>query len=218
MSENAFTLTGISKHFKNRIALKNVNLELKKGSVAGLYGPNGSGKTTLLKVLSTLLIPDSGAGSVFGFDLYRAAHLVRAHVGFVPAESRSFYWRLNSVENIRFYAAINRLRGKEINKQIDGYFEFFQIEELKFLPVSKLSSGAKQKLQLIRAFVKSPGLFLIDEISGALDADSVRKAFDKIHSHAKVSNATALVVSHDRKTLEERCEHIIDIQNGIVTV
>ncbi|MGB9299805.1 MAG: ATP-binding cassette domain-containing protein [Anaerolineae bacterium] len=90
------------------VAVDHVTLSVRRGELFGLLGPNGAGKTTLIKLLSTLVVPNSGEALVNGFPLTDGEN-VRRQIGLVGGEERSFYWRLSGVDNLRFYASLHGL-------------------------------------------------------------------------------------------------------------
>ena len=131
MKTEAVRLEGIAKQYvppwqiglrKRRLhtvrALEDVSLTLNRGEICGLLGVNGAGKTTLIKILATLILPDRGAGLVDGIDLARFPLQVKARIGLVTTNERSFYWRLSVRENLNFFAALHGLERKQAKERI----------------------------------------------------------------------------------------------------
>ena len=126
----AIETVNLSKSFAIKkqeiLVLSNINIRLKYGELAALCGPNGSGKTTLLKILATLILPTFGKAFVNGFDTAGNSKAVRKSIGFVDSESRSFYWRLNGYENLKFFAALYNLSNNIIEKRVKYLIDYFE--------------------------------------------------------------------------------------------
>jgi len=181
---NSVVLESVSKVFRHRPALFNwlgrerrgetraldvVSLSVPAGRVLVLLGPNGSGKTSILKLVSTMLLPDSGRVLVEGADTLREGHRVRKHVGFAVASERSFFPRLSARENLNFFAALDDVPRKLRGEKIDEVLAQTGLLEAADTLVMKFSSGMYQRLGIARALIKEPSILLLDEPTRSLD-------------------------------------------------
>ena len=158
-------------------ALDGVSFALERGRVLCVLGPNGAGKTTLLKVLSTLILPDSGTAVIDGHSLPTNEDTVKSLVGLVTSPERTFYWRLTGMQNLEFFAALYGLSPAKARSKIGELFRMFEIEyeDRRF---DSYSAGMKQKFAIIRSLLNDPALLLLDEPIASLDyatAVSLRK-------------------------------------------
>ena len=149
-------------------ALDGIDLSIKKGEIFGLIGPNGAGKTTTLKILSTLIIPDGGTAAIDGYDVVNDGDVVKTKIGLLVGEfTRSLYWRLSGIQNIKFFA---KLRGMhKPNKRIDELIELFSLQDCKDEPVMKYSTGMKHKLALAVGLLNDPPVLFLDEPLTGID-------------------------------------------------
>lgn len=198
-------------------ALKGVSLEIQTGEIFGLLGPNGAGKTTLIKILATLILPDSGSGSICGYDLFRQSHHVRHMIGLVNTSERSFYWRLTGRQNLDFFATLYDLRGQHAKNRITELLHFVGLQDMADMPFMKYSSGQKQRLAIARALLATPEVLLMDEPTNSLDpiaASEIRK-FTKEELVVQ-QGKTVLWCTHNLKEAEEMCSRLSIIHKGRV--
>ncbi|MEO0134060.1 MAG: ABC transporter ATP-binding protein, partial [candidate division WOR-3 bacterium] len=113
----------LKKERKEKVALDNVSLTIYEGELFGLLGPNGAGKTTLVRCIATLLIPDKGEIKIFGKDISKNPNFARENIGLLTSGERTLYWKLSAIDNLRFFAALYGLSGKERDKRIDYLLE-----------------------------------------------------------------------------------------------
>ena len=212
---SAISLRRVSKSFAKREVLRDVNLEVERGTIVGLLGPNGAGKTTLLEILSTLLLPTSGEAFVEGLDVVREVAAVKRLVGYCPCGFDSFYPRLTATANLEFFAALNGLGRSEGRRQVQSVCDFVGINGNRHLDFQCHSSGMKQKLILARALITNPPLLLLDEPTKSLDLQAqgeiwrlLRAAFvDDLHK-------TILLVTHNLTEAQEVCDRVAILHQG----
>ncbi len=176
-------------------ALLGVSLTVKAGEVLVLLGPNGSGKTTLLKLVSTMLLPDTGRIVVGGADAARDPGAVRRQVGFAVGAERSFFPRLTARENLEFFAALDDVGRSERRERVDRTLERAGLAEAADLLVMKFSSGMYQRLGIARALLKRPAVLLLDEPTRSLDPSAASRLWLLLREMAE-SGATVLVTTH----------------------
>ena len=206
---------GRGLHKKITTAVDQATLVLRPGELFGLLGPNGAGKTTLVRCIATLLIPDKGTIRVFGHDAFRDALFCRQHIGLLISGERTLYWKLSAVDNLRFFAALYGLTGKERDKRIDYLLELMGLKELARERLERYSSGMKQKVSLARAILHNPDLLLLDEPTLGLDPQFGRfiRQFIKEELNQR-QGKTILLTTHYMDEADELCERIAFINRG----
>lgn len=150
-------------------ALDGVSITVEKGGIVALVGRNGAGKSTLLKILSTVVIPDSGNASVSGCDVVRQAADVKKHIGFAGGDERSFYWRLTGRQNLILFATLQNIPRAEIGPRVDSALRIFGLAHRAETPFRNYSTGMRQRLSLARSILHDPHVLLLDEPGKGLD-------------------------------------------------
>jgi len=197
-------------------ALRGVDLHVKTGEIFGLLGPNGAGKTTLVKILSCLILPDRGRAIVGGDDV-RHENKVKARIGMVHSDERSFYWRLSGRDNLRFFARLYDVPGKRIESRIDELLLKVDLAEAAPRRFSDYSSGMKQRLSIARALLHDPPILLMDEPTRSLDPASSlslrRLIKDELNGR---DGKTILLATHNLREAEVLCDRIAILVSGTV--
>ena len=207
----AVELRNITKTYGNEklLAVNDVSFSVNKGEVFGLIGPDGAGKTSIFRILTTLLLADSGTATVEGFDVVKEYKKIRNTVGYMPGRF-SLYQDLTVEENLDFFATVfNTTVTENYNLIKDIYV---QLESFKTRRAGKLSGGMKQKLALCCALIHKPTVLFLDEPTTGVDPVS-RKEFWEMLKRLKEQGITILVSTPymDEATL---CERIALIQQG----
>jgi ABC-type multidrug transport system ATPase subunit len=207
----AVTLDTITKTYNKGtvLAVDQISFEVNKGELFGLIGPDGAGKTSIFRMLTTLLLPDSGNAAVDGFDIVKDYKAIRQRVGYMPGKF-SLYQDLTVEENLDFFATVFGTSVKENYELIKDIY--VQIEPFKKRRAGKLSGGMKQKLALCCALIHKPSVLFLDEPTTGVDAVS-RKEFWEMLKRLKAQGITMLVSTPymDEATL---CDRIALIQSG----
>jgi len=192
-------------------ALHDISLEVKKGEVFGLIGPDGAGKTTLFRILTTLILPDSGSASVAGFDIITQYKDIRRCVGYMPGKF-SLYQDLSVEENLSFYATIFDTTVEANYHLIKDIYD--QLALFKTRRAGALSGGMKQKLALCCALIHKPTVLFLDEPTTGVDVVS-RKEFWAMLDKLKKDGIT-IFVSTPYMDEASLCDRIALIQNGSI--
>jgi ABC-2 type transport system ATP-binding protein len=197
-------------------ALRGVDLRVRPGAICGLLGPNGAGKTTLLKILSCLVLPDRGVALIAG-DSTRHERRVKARIGLVHSDERSFYWRLSARENLRFFARLYDVPGRRIGARIEHLLERVGMHDVADRPFSGYSSGMKQRIAIARALLHDPPILLMDEPTRSLDpaaALSVRALVrDELNRR---DGKTILLATHNLHEAEALSDRLAILSRGQV--
>jgi ABC-2 type transport system ATP-binding protein len=196
-------------------ALSGITLEIEEGDRIAVLGPNGAGKTTLLKLIGGLLLPTKGEIFVNGFDTLRHNSAARKSVGFVLNEERSFFWRLDGVQNLEFFGALDNLWGADLRTRIGELTTLVGLENAGDKPISAYSSGMKQRLALARGLIAQPQVLILDEPTRALDPVACDEFLDlimsRIHQH---SRKTLLIATHRLGEAIRLCNKVVVIDRG----
>lgn len=207
----SISVKNISKSYNKNIAVANISLEVNQGEIFGLIGPDGAGKTTLFRILTTLLLADTGTATVGGYDVIKDYKAIRNTVGYMPGKF-SLYQDLTVEENLRFFATIF---GTTIEENYDLIKDIYiQIEPFKTRKAGALSGGMKQKLALCCALIHKPTVLFLDEPTTGVDPVS-RKEFWEMLKRLQQKGITILVSTPymDEAAL---CDRIALIQKGAI--
>ena len=215
----ALSLVGVDKSFKKRRgevvrALDGVFLEVGKGEVVGILGPNGSGKSTLVRVISTLVLPDTGSVEVFGTDAVRHPKQVQRSMNRVSVEA-SFFKKLSAMENLLYGAKLYGVTSREARPRIKDILENIGFAQKRATePMEHLSRGMQQKIALARALLTSPVLMLLDEPTTGLDPRSKKDVQAFIQRIRETHDSSILLCTHDMGEAEELCDRVGIMMDG----
>ena len=199
----------VTKSYDGQEALKGVSFEVPRGEIFGIIGPDGAGKTTLFRILTTLLIADSGEASVGGDDVVRDFKSIRSKVGYMPGRF-SLYQDLSVEENLRVFASIFNTSVEENYDLIKDIYQ--QIEPFKKRRAGALSGGMKQKLALSCALIHKPEVLFLDEPTTGVDPVSRKEFWDMLYKLKK--EGITILVSTPYMDEAGRCDRIALIQDG----
>lgn len=211
MPQQAITLHAVSKSYGKVTALRDVSLGIGQGEVYGLIGPDGAGKTSLFRIMTTLLLPDSGQATVCGYDTVRQMKEIRRIVGYMPGRF-SLYQDLTVEENLEFFAT---LFNTTISRGYDNIKAIYsQIEPFRHRRAGQLSGGMKQKLALSCALVHKPRVLFLDEPTTGVDPVSRTELWDMLLELRR--QGLTIVVSTPYLDEIRRCSRIAFINKGEV--
>ena len=162
-------ILGVSKKFKDKLALDNVSFDVNDGEIVGLLGENGAGKSTLLRIVSTMLIPSGGSVEVNGFDILKNPDKVRKHIGILFGSEVGLYERLTARENLDYFASLNGMNDEARKKRVDYLIDKFSFGDYSEKRVLNFSKGMKQKVAIARSVIHDPDSMLFDEPDSGLD-------------------------------------------------
>jgi len=198
-------------------ALRKVNLEIPRGELFGLLGPNGAGKTTLIKILTTLLAPTTGIARVSGLDVIKEPQAVRARINMVSGGESSGYGLLTVRENLWMFSQFYGMPSKEANRRIKQLLKVVGLEDRLNTKSSDLSTGLRQKMNIVRGFMTNPDVLFLDEPTLGLDVGAsrdvrgfIREWVDEDHTR------TLLLTTHYMVEADELCDRVAIINKGRV--
>ena len=209
MSDQALVLRGVSKSFTDHVAVRELSLEVPRGSVFGLLGPNGAGKTTTLRMVLNILGVDGGSIEILGRPADQA---VRDRVGYMP-EERGLYMRMVLEEQLVFMAAIKGLGRKEATRRLGPWLERLGLADWRKRKTNELSKGMQQKAQFIATVLHEPDLIIMDEPMSGLDPVGMNVMRDVMVDLSR-GGATIVLSSHQMDTVEKLCDRVALINKG----
>lgn len=201
----------ISKQYRKVQALSGISFSVGKGEIFGLIGPDGAGKTTLFRILTTLILADSGTATLNGWDIVHDYSRIRENVGYMPGRF-SLYPTMTVEENLDFFATLFRTTIAENYDLIKDIYS--QIEPFKDRMAGKLSGGMKQKLALSCALIHRPLVLLLDEPTTGIDPVSRKELWAMLQKLK--SEGITIVVSTPYMDEAMMCDRIAMIQKGSI--
>ncbi|GAA0075861.1 daunorubicin resistance protein DrrA family ABC transporter ATP-binding protein [Clostridium sp. CTA-5] len=206
---NAIEVKNLVKRYGKFNAVEDISFNVEKGSVCAILGPNGSGKTTTIKSICNLIIPDSGEIKLFGEDNKNSDKITAIFEG-----TRNLYWRLTPRENLRYFAGIRGLGGKEIEKKVDELLDKFNLTHKKNETVNNLSRGMQQKIAIAMTLISNTDIILLDEPTLGLDIQSFKDIKDILKDISKNMNKTVLLSTHDMSLVQDICDYVVILKKG----
>lgn len=199
------------------VALNDVNLDIRQGELFGLLGPNGAGKTTLIKILTTLLAPTTGHAWVAGFDVATEPENVRPRINMVSGGEASGYGLLTVRENLWMFSQFYGLPSSVANRNIKHLLEVVGLADRINTRSSDLSTGLRQKMNIVRGFMTDPDVLFLDEPTLGLDVGASREVRHFIRSWVDEDHArTVLLTTHYMVEADELCDRVAIINQGRV--
>ena len=211
-SENAIVVKGLRKSFKQLTVLDDINFVIKKGTVLALLGPNGAGKTTTIRILSTLLLPDSGQALINGFDVVKEADKVRSLIG-LTGQYAALDEYLTGKENLHMIGRLYRLNYLDINRKSQKLLELFDLVEASGRTVKTYSGGMHRRLDLAVSLIASPPIIFLDEPTTGLDPRSRLIMWDIIEQLVS-TGTTILLTTQDMDEADHLADRIVVINGG----
>ncbi|MDG1872990.1 MAG: ATP-binding cassette domain-containing protein [Mariniblastus sp.] len=193
-------------------ALDGISFDAMPGQIYGLLGPNGAGKTTALRILSTVLKPTSGTAIVNGFDVNLAPEQVRRQIGFVSTNT-AIYDRMTAWEMIYYFGQLYGMELDKLRKRMELLFERFQMNEIRNVLCSKMSTGMKQKVSIVRAMVHNPPVLIFDEATSGLDILVAREVLNTVEQLCDQGKCV-IFSSHIMSEVKRLCDRIAVMNRG----
>jgi ABC-2 type transport system ATP-binding protein len=214
MSNLAIDIRHVAKRYAEHVAVRDLSLEVPRGSVYGLLGPNGAGKTTTIRMILNIIVPDSGTISLFG-----EPHLTEGatdRIGYLP-EERGLYKKMQVRRVLKFLGELKGLDGKVAEKRIDEWMERFSLKtpekDWGLSKIDELSRGMQQKVQFIGTLLHDPDLVILDEPFSGLDPINAQALKDTV-VELKARGKTVIFSTHLMDNAERICDSVCIIARG----
>ncbi len=211
VAERVIEVEGLTRRFGERVAVRNVDLSVRRGEIFGCLGPNGSGKSTLMRVILGLLAPSEGVVRVLGCLVPRDCERLRPRIGYMP-QRFSLYDELSVVENLEFAADIFGLPRRDRDARIEQQLTETGLDEYRRIRAASLSGGWKQRLALAAATIHEPELLVLDEPTAGVDPQSRRDFWAGLFELA--SAGTTVFVSTHYMDEAVRCHRLCMLTEG----
>jgi len=198
--------------YRDRAALAGVSFEVRPAELFGLLGPNGSGKTTLFRILSTLMVPSSGAAQILGFDVVRESAALRKRIG-VVFQAQSVDPKLTAYENLWHQGHLYGLQGRGLKSRIEEILSRVGLLERAGDQVETFSGGMQRRIELAKGLLHHPGVLLLDEPTTGLDPGARRDLWQYLAMLRDQEHVTVIVTTHLMEEAE-RCDRLAILSEG----
>jgi len=212
-NNNLIIAKDLTKKYGEKVAVNNLNINIKKGEIFGLLGPNGAGKSTIILMMLGLTEPTSGSIDIGGFNSTRQPLKVKSITGYLP-EKVGFYEDMSAMENLFYTAELNNIPYREIPSKIDEVLEMVSLLSNKNQLVKTFSKGMKQRLGIADVLIKNPRLIIFDELTEGLDVKVANQILQTILDLNKKKNITFLLSSHQLNLVQKICSRVGIMSGG----
>lgn len=216
--EYVVSINDVSKKFKEGksyvYALKDINIQIRKGEVMAILGPNGAGKTTLLNIMTGILYPDTGYVRLLGTNPANDSSVLE-RINIITAFGR-YSWLLTGEQILKFYAMAYNVKKDVMQSRINELGEFFDIKNIMNRRFGYMSTGERMRLAFAKVMINNPELILLDEPTLGLDPDIAIKVRSEILRVNKEFGTTIILTSHYMKEVEQLADRIAFIRNGSI--
>jgi ABC-2 type transport system ATP-binding protein len=210
------TTTGVLRRRPLEVeAVRGITFAVERGELFGLLGPNGAGKTTTIKMLITLLLPTSGEARVLGHDVVHDAREVRRKIGYVFGGDRGLYERLSALDNLRYFAELYGVSGRDGRHRIDEVLELVGLQGREKERVEGYSRGMRQRLHIARGILHDPEVVFLDEPTIGVDPVGARELRQTIGELVRAGK-TVLLTTHYMFEADTLCDRIAVIAKGLI--
>ena len=210
----AIEVQGVSKRFGSNQALDDVSLSVEPGTVLALLGPNGAGKTTLIRILTTLLVPDSGVARVAGRDVQKEAKAIRSLIG-LAGQYASVDELLTGRENLELVGLLYHLERSEYRRRTQEALERMTLTDAADRPVKTYSGGMRRRLDLAASLIGRPPILLLDEPTTGLDPRTRNDLWSFIEELVD-EGSTVLLTTQYMEEAEYLADQIVLLDTGRV--
>ena len=195
-------------------AVKDISFQIEKGEIVGYIGPNGAGKSTTIKILSGILVPDSGECTINGMTPWKDRKKYVSNIGVVFGQRSQLWWDIPAEDTFDLLKDIYNLSDEEYLKTKNNLIKMLDIEEVIKIPVRQLSLGQRMRCEIAASLIHNPSILFLDEPTIGLDAISKKVVRDFIKKINKELKTTVILTTHDMSDIEALAKRIILIGKG----
>lgn len=208
------TKSKFQKKYIEKKAVNNISLRIEKGEILGFIGPNGAGKSTTIKMLSGILIPTSGTIKIDQLDPTKNRKKLAYIIGTVFGQKSQLWLHLPPIDTFKLLGNIYDIPNEELKKRIDFFIDKFELSEILYQPVRKLSLGQRIKCEIAASLLHKPKILFLDEPTIGLDIIIKKKIRELIKDMNKEYDTTIILTSHDISDIEKLCNRVVIINKG----
>jgi ABC-2 type transport system ATP-binding protein len=205
------SVCGLCRYFGTRVAVHEINLELKRGEVLGLLGPNGAGKTTLMRMLTGNLAPSAGSIEICGIDLLDKPREAKARIGYLP-EIPPLYRELTVDEYLQFAARLHRVSNEKIHFMVNKVVQRCGLNDTGKRLIGSLSKGYQQRVGIAQAIIHDPDIIILDEPTVGLDPNQMREIRTLIRELG--TEHSVIFSTHILAEVESVCDRVQIMHEG----
>lgn len=199
----ALALESVTKSFDEFVAVRDLSLTVRPGTIYGLLGPNGAGKTTTIRMIVNIIAPDAGRVLLYGQPM---GERLMDKIGYLP-EERGLYKKMRIGDQLRFFGELKGLTPKQADERASRWLERLKLSEWKAKKTDELSKGMQQKIQFITTVMHEPDLLILDEVFSGLDPVNAELMIDVLHE-LKAAGRTIILSTHQMEQAERLCDDI----------
>lgn len=208
--------TFFNRKYKEVKAINNISFSIKKGEIVGYIGPNGAGKSTTIKVLSGILVPDSGSVIIDKKVPWKERKEYVGQIGVVFGQRSQLWWDIPAIDTFNLLKDIYKIPEEKYQKKLNELIDLLNLKDIVNVPVRQLSLGQRMRCEIAASLIHSPKILFLDEPTIGLDAISKKIVRDFIKKLNKKDNVTVILTTHDMTDIEALAKRIILIGKGKV--
>lgn len=210
---NIISVSGLTKKFRDLVAVDNISFDVKKGEIFAFLGPNGAGKSTTIKMLTTLLQPTAGKVLINGYDPVRNQDAVRMSIGIVFQDA-SLDSELTALENMQYHAVLFKVPKKIREERLKELLRFVELWDRKNDKVNTFSGGMKRRLEVARGLLHHPRIMFLDEPTLGLDPQTRSHIWNYLKNISRNEDMTVFFTTHYMEEAEKVAQRIAIIDHG----
>ena len=205
----------LTRYYGQKKAISDVSFKVNKGEIVGLLGPNAAGKTTTMRILTCFMPPTSGTATIGGFDIFEQSMEIRRITGYLP-ENPPLYSDLVVEDYLKFVAKLKGVESSRLKSEVDLAIEKTSVGDVRTRVIGKLSKGFKQRVGLAQSLLNNPQVVIFDEPTVGLDPKQIIEIRELIRNLK--GEHTVILSSHILPEVEQTCERVVIISDGVVVV
>lgn len=215
MRMNIIEIKNLTKRYKNRLVVDNLNFEIKEGCMFGFLGPNGAGKSTSISMICGLVKPSLGDIKVNGYSIVKEKSKAQKSIGLVP-QNIALYTSLTAMDNLKFFGGMYGLKGKILKERIDEALQIAGLSDRRNDKINTFSGGMKRRINIASAIMHHPKVIIMDEPTVGIDPQSRNHILKSAKYLNEEYRSTIIYTSHYMEEVEFLCNDIVILDEGRV--